>query len=112
MSYHLQVFFTPDPALASRELYRSINQHGPDVWKILTSLPPYIPLLIVSDVRFTVAGQVQLLDDFVHPKTGRRSRCFRVTYRSMDRSLTNEEIDQLQDVVRNCISSRLKAELR
>lgn len=40
--------------------------------------------------------QVELIDEFVHPKTGRGSKCFRVNYRSMERSLTNEEVDVLQ----------------
>jgi phenylalanyl-tRNA synthetase beta subunit len=39
---------------------------------------------------------VELIDEFVHPKTGRGSKCFRVNYRSMERSLTNEEVDVLQ----------------
>lgn len=56
--------------------------------------------------------QVQLLDTFVHPKTGRRSLCFRITYRSMDRSLTNEEVDRLQDTVRRSITHRLNVKLR
>jgi phenylalanyl-tRNA synthetase alpha chain len=40
--------------------------------------------------------QITLVDEFVHPKTGRQSKCFRFNYRSMDRSLTNNEIDALQ----------------
>lgn len=43
-----------------------------------------------------VCWQVDLIDEFVHPKTGRASKCFRVNYRSMERSLTNEEVDVLQ----------------
>jgi phenylalanyl-tRNA synthetase beta subunit len=39
---------------------------------------------------------VELIDEFMHPKTGRASKCFRVNYRSMERSLTNEEVDVLQ----------------
>ena len=39
---------------------------------------------------------VVLTDAFTNPKTQRQSNCFRVTYRSMDRSLTDEEINSLQ----------------
>ncbi|CAM9797023.1 unnamed protein product, partial [Pylaiella littoralis] len=67
---------------------------------------------VVRDVAGDLVEEIQLLDDFIHPKTQRRSRCFRITYRSMDRSLTNEEVDRLQDVVRERITRRLKAELR
>ena len=63
-------------------------------------------------VLFAITAQIQLLDNFVHPKTQRESRCFRITYRSMDRSLTNEEVDRLQEVVRENITTSLKAELR
>lgn len=45
-------------------------------------------------------------------RTGRASKCFRVNYRSMERSLTNEEVDVLQEEVRSQISDQLKVELR
>lgn len=50
-----------------------------------------------------------------HPRpnrTGRASKCFRVNYRSMERSLTNEEVDVLQEEVRTQIADQLKVELR
>jgi len=56
--------------------------------------------------------QVELIDAFTHPKTNRSSKCYRVTYRSMERSVTNEEIDALQDVLRADCAEQLKVELR
>ncbi|CAM9136121.1 unnamed protein product, partial [Hapterophycus canaliculatus] len=67
---------------------------------------------VVRDVAGDLVEEIQLLDDFIHPKNERRSRCFRITYRSMDRSLTNEEVDRLQAIVRGRITTLLKAELR
>lgn len=37
---------------------------------------------------------------------------FRVTYRDMDRSLTNEEVNVLQEKVRDQLVTDLKVELR
>ena len=39
---------------------------------------------------------VELTDAFTNPKTQKQSNCFRVTYRSMERSLTDQEINDLQ----------------
>lgn len=70
----------------------------------------------VLDLTRQVAGdlveQVQMVDRFVHPKTQRESHCYRITYRSMDRSLTNAEIDILQDNLRSMIADQLPIELR
>lgn len=55
---------------------------------------------------------VELVDQFTHPKTSRESHCYRITYRSMDRSLTNQEIDALQEQVRDKIQAELDVELR
>jgi phenylalanyl-tRNA synthetase alpha chain len=62
---------------------------------------------LVRGVAGDLVENVELVDQFVHPKTNRESRCYRITYRSMDRSLTNEEIDQLQEELRNLIGTEL-----
>lgn len=67
---------------------------------------------LVRDVAGDLVEQVELIDEFRHPKTNRLSNCFRISYRSMDRSLTNEEIDQLQEQVRILAVERLGVELR
>lgn len=56
--------------------------------------------------------EVVLIDEFKNPKTGRTSNCFRITYRSMERSLTDEEINALQERVRAGVAGELKVELR
>lgn len=67
---------------------------------------------VVRDVAGDLVERVELIDEFVHPKTKRTSNCFRISFRSMDRSLTNEEIDLLQNQVRDETVARLGVELR
>lgn len=40
---------------------------------------------VVRDEAQDLAEHVQLIDEFTHPKSGRRSQCYRINYRSMDR---------------------------
>lgn len=55
---------------------------------------------------------VKCIDTFTNPKSGKVSMCYRLVYRSMDRSLTNEEIDQIQFQLRDKVGPKLKVELR
>jgi phenylalanyl-tRNA synthetase alpha chain len=55
---------------------------------------------------------VELFDDFVHPKTQKRSNAYRIIYRHMDRSLTNEEVDKIQDIVRENLVNEFQVVLR
>ena len=66
---------------------------------------------LVRSVAGDLVEKIEMIDSFTHPKTGRSSRCYRISYRSMDRSLTNEEIDELQFKLRDECPS-LGCELR
>ena len=81
-------------------------------WRLVTPLPLVCRHELVRSVAGDLVESVTNIDTFEHPKTGRVSHCYRINYRSMDRSLTNEEIDALQETVRDQASSNLGVELR
>ncbi|CAN1234474.1 Phenylalanine--tRNA ligase, chloroplastic/mitochondrial [Linum perenne] len=70
---------------------------------------PDIRLFWSNDKRFT--SQVQLIDNFTNKK-GMTSHCYRIAYRSMERSLTDDEINRLQEKVREEAESKLNVVLR
>lgn len=65
---------------------------------------------IARDIGGDLIEKVDKVDKFT--KNGRTSYCFRLNYRSMERSLTNEEIDELQFRIRDKALEILKVELR
>ncbi|ORY39403.1 phenylalanyl-tRNA synthetase [Rhizoclosmatium globosum] len=67
---------------------------------------------VVRDMAGDLAEDVALIDTFKNPKTGRTSKCFRINYRSMDRTLSNEDVDIIQDKVREEVARRCGVELR
>lgn len=67
---------------------------------------------IAREVCGDLVEDVRLTDEFVHPKTGRRSMCYRINYRSLERTLTNEETNGLHEQLRTLLVDRLGVELR
>ncbi|KAK6454727.1 uncharacterized protein RJT20DRAFT_130928 [Scheffersomyces xylosifermentans] len=59
-----------------------------------------------------VAESVANIDEFVHPKTGRKSQCYRINYQSMDRNLTNEEINEVHNKVEADLKKYFDVEIR
>jgi len=67
---------------------------------------------VVRNIGGDLVEAVTLIDDFTNKKNGKRSNCFRITYRSMERSLENKEIDDLQMLIREAMVNELGCELR
>ena len=67
---------------------------------------------VVRSIGGDLVEKVEMVDKFIHPKTQRESRCYRITYRSMDRTFTNEEINLIQAKLRDTVSHQLGVELR
>jgi len=107
----IRLFWTDDERFHSQfkagEIteFQSYSKYPPCLKDIAFWLPEGFVENDFFEMARGVAGDIvenmDLIDEFTNPKTGRTSKCYRITYRSMDRSLTNEEVDALQDELRD-----------
>ncbi|RWS23723.1 phenylalanine--tRNA ligase-like protein, partial [Leptotrombidium deliense] len=69
----------------------------------------------LNDIVHSIAGgiieQVELIDDYTNKK-GRRSHCYRIVYRSNERTLTNAEINELHEKIGLQLVMHFNVELR
>ncbi|KAJ5495980.1 Phenylalanine--tRNA ligase [Penicillium diatomitis] len=67
---------------------------------------------IVRGIGGDLVEDVRLIDNFTHPKTGKQSMCYRINYRSLERTLTNEETNEMHEKVRTQLVNDFSVELR
>ena len=67
---------------------------------------------LIREIGGNLIESVTLIDEFHDDKNQRTSKCYRVIYRDFDRTLTNEEINPLNNKIREVISSNLEVKLR
>ena len=67
---------------------------------------------VVRNVGGDLVEDVKQVDDFTHPLTGRKSLCYRINYRSLERTLTNTETNNLHEEIRQNLVEKLGVELR
>lgn len=67
---------------------------------------------VVRNAAGDLVEDVRLVDEFTHPKSGKRSMCYRINYRSLERTLTNEDINILQAKTCDHLVAELGIELR
>jgi len=127
----IRLFWTSDERFHKQ--FASVSSH-PNAWRKIKFSPYSKFPLCYKDVSFwlpegggmhpndvyevirAVAGdlveRVELFDQFHNKKTGRESHAYRITYRHMDRSLTNGEVDEVQWRVRDELVAKLRVVLR
>lgn len=67
---------------------------------------------LIRDGGGDLIEKVECVDTFRDEKGKRTSKCFRIHFRSLERTLQNEEIDKYQFSFREQIASRLPVKLR
>lgn len=95
------VSFWLPPAEAPRPATgRNYGFHENDVMEIVRNVAGDL----VEDVRF--------VDEFTHPGTKRESKCYRINYRSLERTLKNEEVNELHSSICERMEQQLGVEIR
>lgn len=67
---------------------------------------------VVRSICSDLVEKVALIDTFTNNKTGQTSHCYRLTYRSMDRTFTNEEVNKIHFKLREEITQNLPVQMR
>lgn len=67
---------------------------------------------IVRTVGGDLVEKVDLIDKFEHPKTHRTSHCYRITYRHMERTLSQREVSSVHQAVQEAAVQLLGVEGR
>ena len=75
------------------------------------SFQPRDLLGLVREIGGPMVERVDRIDEFDHPKHG-KSMTYRIMYRSWERTLSNEEVDVVQEEIRRCVKDKLSVELR
>jgi len=121
----IRLFWSADPrfseqfdvdSFAKKTHFKPFSKYPP----VLKDISMWIPegfldndlCEIIRDEGGDQVEKVELADEFVHPKTKRLSKMFRVVWRDMSRTLTNEEVNAKHAMVLERVVAELGVELR
>jgi len=121
----IRLFWSDDPrfsqqfdadSFTKKTVYKQFSKYPPVMKDISMWLPEGFSdndlCEIIRDEGGDQVEKVTLQDEFVHPKTKRASKMFRVTWRDMSRTLTNEEVNAKHETVLQRVVAELGVELR
>jgi len=66
----------------------------------------------IREIGGDLIENVECTDTFFNKKINKTSKCYRIHYRSLERTLRNEEVDDLQFRIRDSLVNKLNLELR
>ncbi|XP_077911789.1 phenylalanine--tRNA ligase, mitochondrial isoform X4 [Halichoerus grypus] len=67
---------------------------------------------LVRTIGGDLVEKVDLIDKFEHPKTHKTSHCYRITYRHMERTLSQREVGRVHEAVQEAVVRLLGVEGR
>lgn len=121
----IRVFWSTEPGFLSqfkvddphtKIKYKAISKHPPCVNDISFWLPDSYNENDFYDLVRSVGGdlveQVDLVDEFYHPKKQRNSHCYRLVYRHMDKVLEQEEVNTVHKQIETEAIQTLGVEIR
>uniref|UniRef100_A0A0B7A5R8 Phenylalanine--tRNA ligase, mitochondrial n=1 Tax=Arion vulgaris TaxID=1028688 RepID=A0A0B7A5R8_9EUPU len=96
--------------------YKSVSKYPQCVNDISFWIPESFTSNDFYDLVRSVGGelveQVSLFDEFVHPKTGQSSHCYRIIYRHMEKTLTQAEVNQVHQQIETSATDQLGVKIR
>lgn len=110
----LNQFITDD--VNAKIAYKEISQFPQCINDISFWIPAQFDSNDFYDLVRTIGGdlveQVELVDNFTHPKKKRTSHCYRITYRHMEKTLTQEEVNSVHKIIEDESRKQLNIEIR
>jgi phenylalanyl-tRNA synthetase alpha chain len=120
----IRILWSDDPRITSQfkdidSKYKEVSKYPPIVRDISFIVDKSVSLNnyfeIVRDVAGDLIEEFKLIDTFENDKKfgkGKVSYTFRIIYRSLERTLTNEEVNALHDKIRAKTQAEFGATLR